>query len=74
MTLALGEGVGLNGDKNHNPKNSKASNKINPKKSHADFRSLKKYFQKALNDITRNYHVTPCHFVVILIAHFVLAY
>ena len=27
MTLALGEGVGLNGDKNHNPKNSKAFNK-----------------------------------------------
>ena len=47
-------------------------NYINPKKSHAEFRSLKN-FQKALSDITQN-HVTPCHFVVVLIAHFVLTY
>lgn len=32
-----------------------------------------KISEKALNDITRNRHVTPCHlFVVILIADFAL--
>ena len=45
--------------------------KLTLKKSHAEFRSLKN-FQKGLNNGALNYHVTPCHFVVILIADFTL--
>ena len=51
----------INGSKNQNPKKSLGlptkppkipGSKINPQKSHAEFRSLKN-FQNALNDITR---------------------